>query len=86
MSTTERRPTRPTVRRAPRGSRVVVSRVALVSATLLVAVGGLHPLLQGLGWFFAVASLMLVPIIVATLARAIGVPTGVAPLLALLAL
>jgi len=85
MSTTERRPTRPTVRRAPRGSRVVVSRVALVSATLLVAVGGLHPLLQGLGWFFAVASLMLVPIIVATLARAIGVPTGVAPLLALLA-
>ena len=27
MSTTERRPTRPTVRRAPRGSRVVVSRV-----------------------------------------------------------
>ena len=79
------RPPRPHIRRAPRGARVDPTRVVLLSATLLVAVGGLHPLLQGLGWFFAVASLMLVPIIVATLARAIGVPPGVAPLLALLA-
>lgn len=88
MPTTERRaaaPRRPSMRRAPRGERVVLTRVVLVSATLLTAVGGLHPLMQGLGWFFAVSSLMLVPIIVATLARAAGTPTGLAPLLGLLA-